>query len=545
MRQMLADKVSGDLAGVWLLVAEHLRLGTWDLLRGWTGQPGERVEPRLALQCVHEAAVCTAGIRAERTLHRRGGFELVNGLPFVATDVAVHELLAQRTVADSQRLQVALGKLRLASGHFQGKLLAVDPHRVLSHSRRRMRERVERAEKRPAKMAQTFWILDADTQQPIAFTTATAARSVVSATPELLDLTSQILVPRRQRALVLADTEHFAGALLADVQRRPNFDLLAPLPSQPAYRAQYRAIPAEQFRRHWAGFATTKVPYTVKYGQGGTYCQFVERSGDRPPIGAVDADIERLPLPGVMEDEESMNLVLGSLVHEFFKQLAVEAAPLKVWKEVFNKVWSKSENISRMKGGGLFRLILLGQLEALAEHENENERLLLFGGGRRSAEKSLAAGFGEGGRFGLNGRLDAVVEAAGTCTILDYKYKGSQTVGKKSLAEGLDNQNAVDPRLQLALYAYLLSRAGRIPLESVRGCFVYIREDDPAKRFQPLEEIEILGVGETMRALSERIEQVISRERFEPNYKSSGCRSCLLKSLCKVENFYRASRGRS
>ena len=65
---MLADKVSGDLAGVWLLVAEHLRLGTWDLLCGWTGQPGERVEPRLALQCVHEAAVCTAGIRAERTL---------------------------------------------------------------------------------------------------------------------------------------------------------------------------------------------------------------------------------------------------------------------------------------------------------------------------------------------------------------------------------------------------------------------------------------------------------------------------------------------
>ena len=279
---MLADKVSGDLAGVWLLVAEHLRLGTWDLLCGWTGQPGERVEPRLALQCVHEAAVCTAGIRAERTLHRRGGFELVNGLPFVATDLAVHELLARRAVADSQRLQVALGKLRLASGHFQGKLLAVDPHRVRSHSRRHMRERVEKAGKRPAKMAQTFWIFDANTQQPIAFTTATAARSVVSATPELLDLAGQILAPRRQRAMVLADTEHFAAALLADVQRRRDFDLLVPLPSQPAFRAQYRAIPAEQFHRRWAGFATAKVPYTMKHGRGESYWQFVERSGERP-----------------------------------------------------------------------------------------------------------------------------------------------------------------------------------------------------------------------------------------------------------------------
>jgi hypothetical protein len=49
VRQLLADKVSGDLAGVWLLVAEHLRLGTWDLLCGWTGQPTRCVEPRLAM----------------------------------------------------------------------------------------------------------------------------------------------------------------------------------------------------------------------------------------------------------------------------------------------------------------------------------------------------------------------------------------------------------------------------------------------------------------------------------------------------------------
>lgn len=194
----------------------------------------------------------------------------------------MHELLGQRTVADSQRLQVALGKLRLASGHFQGKLLAVDPHRVVSHSRRQMRQRVEKGGMRPAKMAQTFWILDADTQQPLAFTTATAARSVVTATPELLDLASQILPRGRGRTLVLADAEHFAGDLLADVFRRPDFDLLAPLPSQPAFRKRYRAIPEGQFRRRWAGFATAKVPYDVKWAHAGSYWQFVERFGERP-----------------------------------------------------------------------------------------------------------------------------------------------------------------------------------------------------------------------------------------------------------------------
>ncbi|MHB0959588.1 MAG: hypothetical protein ACYC0X_29235 [Pirellulaceae bacterium] len=168
MRQLLADKVSGNLAGIRLLVAERLRLGTWDLLCGWTGKPTACVEPWLALQLVHEAAVCTRGIRAERTLHERAGFELANGLPFVATDKAVHDMLRELTVAQALRLQVALGKVRLASGHFQGKLLAIDPHRVLSYSKRQMRKRVEKTGRRPNKQAQTFCVLDADTPSPCA-----------------------------------------------------------------------------------------------------------------------------------------------------------------------------------------------------------------------------------------------------------------------------------------------------------------------------------------------------------------------------------------
>jgi Transposase DDE domain len=281
VRQLLADKVSGNLAGVWLLVAEHLRLGTWDLLCGWTRQTGERVEPRLAMQMVHEAAICTAGIRSERTLHARGGFELGSGLPFVATDTAIHELLDERSIADTMRLQVALGKIRRASGHFAGKLLAIDPHRVESHSRRAMRERVEKRGHKPTKQAQTFWVLDAETCQPVCFTTATAARSVVEATPELIDLAESILNPIDDPALILADSEHFASELIHDIHQRTGFDLLVPMPSQPAHRKRWKSIPEEQFRPRWAGFATAKVPYQIRYGKAGQYFEFVERTGER------------------------------------------------------------------------------------------------------------------------------------------------------------------------------------------------------------------------------------------------------------------------
>lgn len=284
VRQMLADKVMGDLAGIWLLVAEHLRLGTWDLLCGWTGKSTENIEPRLALQMVHEAAVCTAGIRGERTLHKRGGFELANGLPFVATDTAVHHLLNSHTIEECQGLQVTLGKLRHASGHFQGKLLAIDPHRVASHSKRQMRERVEKKGQRASKKAQTFWVLDADTCQPVCFTTATASRTVAKATPPLLEMASQIL-PQPANALVLADGEHFSAELLAETHQKTGFHMLVPIPNRKEYRKQYASIAPEDFCPRWAGFATLKRPYELKSHnnrRGSASCwQFIERFGER------------------------------------------------------------------------------------------------------------------------------------------------------------------------------------------------------------------------------------------------------------------------
>jgi hypothetical protein len=282
VRQLLADKVSGHLVGLWLLVAEHLRFGTWDLLRAWSRQPTERVEPRLALQLVHEAVLCTTGIRADRTLTNRGGFELAAGLPFVARDVSIHLLLAEHTVADAVRLQVALGQLRRASGDFQGELLAVDPHRVRSYSKRQFRKHAKNASERPCKMAQTFWLLDADTCQPVCFVMGTASRTVAQVMPELLNLAAEILGPWERSRLVLADTEHRGTELIDHVARRPGFDLLLPMASTAVLRRQLQMLPADAFTPRWAGFATLKQRYMPNRSQAGPYHQLVQRSGERP-----------------------------------------------------------------------------------------------------------------------------------------------------------------------------------------------------------------------------------------------------------------------
>ena len=144
------------MVGIWLLIPEYLRLGAWDLLKSWSGKHDEQVDTRLAMQLVNERALCVTGIREKRTVSQKG-FELVNGLPFIATDPAIHNLLDSHSVADAQRLQIALGKIRQTFGHFNGKVLAIDPHRLKSYSKRQMVIRQKDRDSKPTKMAQTFF----------------------------------------------------------------------------------------------------------------------------------------------------------------------------------------------------------------------------------------------------------------------------------------------------------------------------------------------------------------------------------------------------
>jgi len=62
-RESLSKKISGTLVGLWFLVAEHLRLGSWDLIKGYTACGDADIEPRIAMQIVNEAALCKNRIR--------------------------------------------------------------------------------------------------------------------------------------------------------------------------------------------------------------------------------------------------------------------------------------------------------------------------------------------------------------------------------------------------------------------------------------------------------------------------------------------------
>jgi hypothetical protein len=244
---------------------------------------GGVLAPRLALHLVHEAALCRSSPRNDRSL-RQKGFEWVNGLPWLPTDGALHDLLAAHTMEQAHQLQVALGKLRRASGHFPVRLLALDPHRLANYSKRDMLQRRQAASQAALKQAQTFFLLDADTGQPLCSVNASNGRNLSAATEELLELAQQILpCPQGERPLIVADSEHFTAELFDHVRAHTPFDLLAPLHQIAARQKNYRTLPAEFFTPHWAGFAiATQTFHPRRSASEEPCCRYIQRTGERP-----------------------------------------------------------------------------------------------------------------------------------------------------------------------------------------------------------------------------------------------------------------------
>jgi hypothetical protein len=80
----------------------------------------------------------------------------------------------------------------------------------------------------------------------------------------------------------VADTEHLTADLFDDVHQRTNFELLVPMAMPASLRKRLEAIPPEQFTPQWAGYATTKQPYTPVKSQSGPFYQLMQRLGERP-----------------------------------------------------------------------------------------------------------------------------------------------------------------------------------------------------------------------------------------------------------------------
>ncbi len=212
-RENLSKKISSTLVGLWFLIAEHLRLGSWDLIKAYTSGTDTSIEPHIAMQIVNEAAICKNRVRKNNYISHQG-FELLNGLSFLVSDKEIHNFLDKHTVQDAQSLQESLALIRSNRGHYEGSTIAIDPHRIISSTKRVMPKKKKQPIEPSKKMLQTFFATDTQTGQPIGCGIGTPGVNTTKATIELLNLVDKI---NHDKALIVADKEHFTQRLINDI----------------------------------------------------------------------------------------------------------------------------------------------------------------------------------------------------------------------------------------------------------------------------------------------------------------------------------------
>lgn len=255
---MLAKKISGTLVGLWLLAAEHLRLGSWELLKGWSGN--NEFDMRLGMQVINEAALCVnGGIRPRNNLCHQG-FEILNGLCHIATDKQIHLLLDKHTVKESGELQIVLAKIRKVQGDYKGRILAIDPHRIESSTERIMPRKKNKTEDKSKKILQTFFCVDAETKQPVLFKIGTSAQTVTRATKSLRDMIKEVFP---KKLLFIADKEHFAKGLIECFSEDDNYDILMPIALSAKVKELLKTL---EYKEQWPGYAIAQSVYKFSAG---------------------------------------------------------------------------------------------------------------------------------------------------------------------------------------------------------------------------------------------------------------------------------------
>ena len=156
---------------------------------------------------------------------------------------------------------------------------------MVSYSKRAIIQRRPKANEPATKPAQTFFLVDTKTRQPLCLTNASSARHLTSATQELLGLAENILLRPApgQRPLIVAEVEHFTVELWDHVREHKRFDLLVPLRHPQALQDHYRALPPESFIRHGAGLAiATETFHPRRSASSEPYHRYIQRTGERP-----------------------------------------------------------------------------------------------------------------------------------------------------------------------------------------------------------------------------------------------------------------------
>jgi len=232
-------------------------------------------------------------------------------------------------------------------------------------------------------------------------------------------------------------------------------------------------------------------------------------------------------------EEEIERSTIGKLIHDFLKDYYTQFTGEKIIidKADFSEKLKKYLEKNLHEGGEqiLLREIINNTLMRFIEYESiraEEEDIFI-----RDLEKALSSAFEVEGEafFKLKGRIDRAEEAGGILHVIDYKTGTITMPAKRQDSEADLSRDIIKKKirtLQLPIYAYLYSKANKIPLEKIQAEIFNIRKPRE-ENFLQVENIDFF-----LDALGFILNEIVNPDiSFSPD-AGDYCKFCPYRLMC-------------
>lgn len=243
--------------------------------------------------------------------------------------------------------------------------------------------------------------------------------------------------------------------------------------------------------------------------------------------------------PPFMDDDEKINMQMGSFVHLFLQRLSTGPKErFTDWETLFDEVWLSDENAEARCTDGINIYMLNAKilLQEIFADEKDAGTGLVFADNAISCEEKFEGKID--GRYKIIGRSDRIARIGEKTEVIDFKYskKNKYILSERtSVLERFQGQGILHPAAQLIIYQHFN--------HGTQGARFYFLKEPTRDREIELPDKEIADAEALMRAIRERLDAIIGGSELAPHHDGDECEYCQFQALCGREDYYKASRG--
>jgi CRISPR/Cas system-associated exonuclease Cas4 (RecB family) len=249
--------------------------------------------------------------------------------------------------------------------------------------------------------------------------------------------------------------------------------------------------------------------------------------------------IIRIDPPSFMDDDEKINMRMGTFVHKFLQQLSTDRKDLlDNWEKLFDELWESDENaeIRDINGINIYMLNAKILLKEIYADELESGERIIFADNAISCEQKFSGTIG--GCYKIIGRSDRLAEISGRTEVIDFKYSKKKSKfdipARMTVVERFKEKGILHPAAQLMIYQHFIGKVDR-------ALFYFLKESSKNRVMELPEDLSAM-TEELMSAIRDRLDAIVSGSELVPDQDSQECEFCLFQALCGRDVYYKTSR---